>query len=99
MNGWGKHKTIFPNFSALKTHFISNIYALVDHGIKFYQFQSLSNLHFYKTLNLEEMTLCFHVQILPMLSNKGEEQSSTQLNWHRLFYHYPHIKTEAKQIS
>ena len=59
-------KTIFPNFSALN-------------GIKFYQFQSLSNLHFYKTLNLEEMTLCFHVQVLPMLSNKGEEQNSTQL--------------------
>ena len=72
-------QTIFPNFSALKTHFISNIYALVDHGIKFYQFQSLSNLHFYKILNLEEMTLRFHVQVLPMLSNKGEEQNSTQL--------------------
>ena len=66
-------QTIFPNFSALKTHFISNIYALVDHGIKFYQFQSLSNLH------LEEITLHFHVQVLPMLSNKGEEQNSTQL--------------------
>ena len=49
-------QTIFPNFSAIKTHFISNIYTLVDHGIKFYQFQSLSNLHFYKILNLEEMT-------------------------------------------
>ena len=72
-------QTIFPNFSALKTHFISNIYALVDHGIKFYQFQSLPNLHFYKILNLEEMTLRFHVQVLPMLSNKGEEQNSTQL--------------------
>ena len=92
-------QTIFPNFSALKTHFISNIYALVDHGIKFYQFQSLSNLHFYKTLNLEEKTLRFHVQVLPMLSNKREEQNSTQLTWHRLSYHYPHIKTEAKQIS
>ena len=72
-------QTIFPNFSALKTHFTSNIYALVDHGIKFYQSQSLPNLHFYKTLNLEEMTLHFHVQVLQMLSNKGEEQNSTQL--------------------
>ena len=69
-------QTIFPNFSALKTHFISKIYALVDHGIKFYQFQSLSNLHFYKTLNLEEMTLRFHVQVLLMLRNKGEEQNT-----------------------
>ena len=93
------YKQFFLNFHALKTHFILNTYALVNHGIKFYQFQSLPNLHFYKTLNLEEMTLCFHVQILPMLSNKGEEQSSTQLHWHRLSYHYPHIKSEAKQIS
>ena len=93
------YKQFFLNFNALKTHFILNTYALVNHGIKFYQFQSLPNLHFYKTLNLEEMTLCFHVQILPMLSNKGEEQSSTQLHWHRLSYHYPHIKSEAKQIS
>ena len=73
-------QTIFPNFSALKTHFISNIYALVDHGIKFYQFQSLPNLHFYKILNLEEMTLRFHVQVLPMLSNKGEEQNTQQVS-------------------
>ena len=73
-------QTIFPNFSALITHFISNIYALVDHGIKFYQFQSLSNLHFYKTLNLEEMTLRFHVQVLPMLSNKGEEQNTQHVS-------------------
>ena len=93
------YKQFFLNFHALKTHFILNTYALVNHGIKFYQFQSLSNLHFYKTLNLEEMTLRFHVQVLPMLSNKGEEQNSTQLTWHRLSYHYPHIKTEAKQIS
>ena len=73
------YKQFFLIISELKTHFISNIYALVDHGIKFYQFQSLSNLHFYKILNLEEMTLRFHVQVLPMLSNKGEEQNSTQL--------------------
>ena len=93
------YKQFFLNFHALKTHFILNTYALVNHGIKFYQFQSLPNLHFYKTLNLEEMTLRFHVQVLPMLRNKGEEQNSTQLTWHRLSYHYPHIKTEAKQIS
>ena len=73
-------QTIFPNFSALKTHFISNIYALVDHGIKFYQFQSLPNLHFYKTLNLEEMTLCFQTQVFPMPRNHREKQNSTQLN-------------------
>ena len=93
------YKQFFLNFNSLKTHFILNTYALVNHGIKFYQFQSLPNLHFYKTLNLEEMTLRFHVQVLPMLRNKGEEQNSTQLTWHRLSYHYPHIKTEAKQIS
>ena len=73
------YKQFFPNFSALKTHFISKIYALVDHGIKFYQFQSLSNLHFYKTLNLEEMTLRFHVQVLLMLRNKGEEQNTQHI--------------------
>ena len=72
------YKQFFLNFHALKTHFILNTYALVNHGIKFYQFQSLPNLHFYKTLNLEEMTLRFHVQVLQMLSNKGEEQNSTQ---------------------
>ena len=93
------YKQFFLNFNWLKTHFILNTYALVNHGIKFYQFQSLPNLHFYKTLNLEEMTLRFHVQVLPMLRNKGEEQNSTQLTWHRLSYHYPHIKTEAKQTS
>ena len=72
------YKQFFLNFNWLKTHFILNTYALVNHGIKFYQFQSLPNLHFYKTLNLEEMTLRFHVQVLQMLSNKGEEQNSTQ---------------------
>ena len=74
------YKQFFLNFNALKTHFISNIYALVDHGIKFYQFQSLSDLHFYKTLNLEEMTLRFHVQVLPMLRNKGEEQNTQHVS-------------------
>ena len=70
------YKQFFLNFNWLKTHFILNTYALVNHGIKFYQFQSLPNLHFYKTLNLEEMTLRFHVQVLLMLRNKGEEQNT-----------------------
>ena len=92
------YKQFFLNFNALKTHFILNTYALVNHQIKFYQFQSLPNLHFYKILNLEEITLLFSCTSFPTLRNKGEEQSSTQLNWHRLFYHYPHIKSEAEQI-
>ena len=74
------YKQFFLNFHALKTHFILNTYALVNHGIKFYQFQSLPNLHFYKTLNLEEMTLCFQTQVFPMPRNHREKQNSTQLN-------------------
>ena len=95
------YKQFFLNFHALKTHFILNTYALVNHGIKFYQFQSLPNLHFYKTLNLEEMTLCFQTQVFPM---PREPQREAEFNTIkptvcRSSYHYPHIKTEAKQIS
>ena len=64
------YKQFFLNFHALKTHFILNTYALVNHGIKFYQFQSLPNLHFYKILNLEEITLCFHAQVFQLQGTK-----------------------------
>ena len=80
------YKQFFLNFNALKTHFILNTYALVSHGIKFYQFQSLSNLHFYKILKLEEVTLRF-------------KHKFSQCQGTRSSYHYPHIKTEAKQTS
>ena len=74
------YKKFFLNFNALKTHFILNTYALVSHGIKFYQFQSLPNLHLYKTLNLEEMTLRFQAEVFPVPRNHREKQNSTQLN-------------------
>ena len=74
------YKQFFFNFNALKTHFILNTYALVNHGIKFYQFQSLPNLHLYKTLNLEEMTLRFQAEVFPVPRNHREKQNSTQLN-------------------
>ena len=60
------YKQFFLNFHALKTHFILNTYALVNHGIQFYQFQSLPNLHFYKILNLDEITLRFHAQVFQL---------------------------------
>ena len=75
------YKQFFLNFNALKTHFIFNTYALVSHGIKFYQFQSLSNLHFYKILNSEEMTLRFQAQVFPVPRNQIILTLSSYQNW------------------
>lgn len=72
------YKQFFLNFHALKTHFILNTYTLVNHGIKFYRFQSLPNLHFYKILNLEEITLRFHAQVFQLQGTK--ERSKVPYN-------------------
>ena len=64
------YKQFFLKFNASKTHFILNTYALVNHQIKFYQFQNLLNLHFYKIFNLEEITLHFHAQVFQLQGTK-----------------------------
>ena len=72
------YKQFFLNFNALKTHFILNTYALVNHQIKFYQFQILPNLHFYKILKLEEIALRFQAQVFQLQGTK--ERSRVQHN-------------------